>query len=158
MMQHKSDGLRTSVIFYEVVADGAEKAMSRFFTSRSPLESREQALRYFLEQFFYIEVKREETTLYVYCRHHEGERILLLTSQTFQKPGTSFYALERELLLYKTERLAVHMVLFDQSNPESVTIFFPGPYQSVHNTGSRQYLLANNYWIFLRRKAERYRI
>lgn len=157
MMQHHPNTIPTP-IYYEVTSDGAEKTMSRFFALPSALGSREQAMKFFLKRFFAAEAEQEETLFYLYVRHRDGEMALLVSSQTFQQPGFCFYGLEREVLMYRKERIAVHLAYFDRRYPQVVTILFPRIWQAVRGSSITHYMLANNYWVFLRRKMERYRV
>jgi len=106
-------------IFYEVVTETAEgRSFSQFFHSENLIESRERALNCFMESVF-SEVRLEEIFVTVYMRHlKSGERVELLSTASYERPGETLKALEMELAFYQKENIATNVAIYNHDTPQ----------------------------------------
>ncbi|KIC92601.1 hypothetical protein HY58_03490 [Flavihumibacter sp. ZG627] len=145
-------------IFYEVVTESCEgQIFSEFFTLPNLIESREAAINKFLELVL-EEPKADETFVTLYLRYLKtGERLELLNTATYEHPGETLKALERELFLFQKENLATNVAIFNHEKFNHIIILFPrfkNSYLLVNPSTS--VLIASMYWVFLKKKKERF--
>lgn len=147
-------------IFFEVVTESCEgQTFSEFFTLPNIIDSREAAINKFLESVL-EEPKADETFVTLYLRYLKtGERLELLNSETYEHPGETLKALERELFLFQKCNIATNVAIFNHDQPNKITILFPR-FRNAHMLVnlSTSVLLASNYWVFLKKKKERFMI
>jgi hypothetical protein len=106
------------------------------------------------------ELKVDETFTTLYMRHLKtGECLELVNTENYDQPGETLKALERELFFYQKENIATNVAIFNHDQPNKITILFPR-FKNAHMlvNPSTSVLLASQYWVFLRKKKERFMI
>jgi hypothetical protein len=148
-------------IFYEVVTETSDgKTFCQFFNDPSFLNSREAALNSFMESVLYDDPRPEEMFFTVYMRHLKtGERLELISTSSYEHPGETLKSLERELFFYQQENIATNVAIYNHDQPNKINILWPR-FKNAHLlcNPSTSAILANNYWIFLKKKKEQYLI
>jgi hypothetical protein len=146
-------------IYYEVVTETSDgKTFSQFFNDPNFLNSREAALHSFMESVLYDEPRPDETFVTVYMRHlKSGERLELISTPDYERPGITLKSLERELFFYQQENIATNVAIYNHDQPGKINILWPR-FKNAHLlcNPSTSAILANNYWIFLKKKKEQY--
>jgi hypothetical protein len=146
-----------SNIYYELVVETSEGLVtSEYFTSTSIPRNRRQAINRFLELTLSDELRPDEIFVTLYARYlPSAERLEILSSASYLNKGDTLPALEKEVIWFQKENLAVNLAIFNHAKPQQIIILWPR-YKNAHMllNNSTSVLLADHYWVFLHRKRE----
>lgn len=145
-------------LFYEIVTEKNDgTCVSKFFTHRNPLRSRELCLSYFLKVWLSDDtLESDDVFLRVFARHlRSGERVEILNSATYETKGSDLEPLQREYQLYQQERVQTDVALWSPRVPQLVSIIPQRCQMNISTERKDSFcFLAQEYWLFVRAKQE----
>jgi hypothetical protein len=141
--------------FVSFASQSSENSFSRYFSHPNFLLCRERALTYFLEIVLDDSFNHEQDFASLALRHAPSGETVEITNSHIYDTVLWLEGLTRELELLWQEGINALVAAYDVRHPQFVMILNAYVGSIQNNNPYINYILAADYWVFLRGKRQR---